>query len=151
MPAGTKTSKVADNEVDLLAEMSQESSTPVDDDEDFDLLSDMSESDAKAWVPWNEEDHPNGIQGTVVHIGTVTQEERYGGNDVPYVEIRDKEGTVWGVRGYSSVLESQLQKEIDKGLRTGDILAVVHRGLTFNKSKTSEYRNFATKSRHIGH
>src|ERR1700754_1154709 len=134
MPTGTKaaTSKVAN-------------------DEDFDLLSEMSESDATAWVPWNEEDQPNGIQGTVVHIGTVTQDAKYGGADVPYVEIRDKNDVVWGVRGYGNVLENQLQREIDNGLRNGDILAVVHKGLTNNRAGTNEYRNFQTKSKHVGH
>lgn len=151
MVARAATSKVADNEVDLLAEMDTTPTKPVDDDEDFDLLSDMSESDATAWVPWNEDDQPNGLQGTVVHIGTVTQDAKYGGDEVPYVELRDKEGNVWGVRGYAGVLASQLQREIDAGLRSGDVLAIVNKGLTFNKAKTNEYRNFQTKSRHVGH
>lgn len=149
MPAA-RASKVADNEVDLLAEMDTTPTAPVD-DEDFDLLSDMSESDAKAWVPWNEDDQPNGLQGTVVHIGTVTQDAKYGGDDVPYVELRDKEDVVWGVRGYAGVLASQLQREIDNDLRSGDILAVVHKGLTMNRTKTNEYRNFQVKSKHVGH
>lgn len=150
MPVASKASKVADNEVDLLAGMQDEPTTTAV-DEDFDLLSDMSESDAKAWVPWNEDDQPNGLQGTIVHIGTVTQDAKYGGNDVPYIELRDKEDTVWGVRGYGNVLENQLQREIDNGLRNGDILAVVHKGLTMNRAKDNEYRNFAVKSKHVGH
>ena len=146
--AGTKASKVTENEVDLLAEMDTTPSQP-EADEDFDLLSDMSESDAKAWVPWNEDDQPNGIQGTVVHIGTVTSDAKYGGADVPYIELRDKEGTVWGIRGYGTVLSNQLQREIDNDLRNGDILAVVNKGIT--QGKENEYRNFGVKTKHVGH
>jgi hypothetical protein len=150
MVARAATSKVADNEVDLLAEMDTPVAQPVD-DEDFDLLSDMAESTATAWVPWNEDEQPNGIQGSVTHIGTVTQEAKYGGEDVPYIELQDKEGTVWGVRGYGTVLANQLQREIDNDLRNGDLLAVKNLGLTSNRSKTNEYRNFVVKSKHIGH
>ena len=151
MPVSTaaKTSKVAENEVDLLADM--DTATPVVDDEDFDLLSDMSESDAKAWIPWNDDEHPRVIQGTVTHVGTVTQEAKYGGDDVPYVELRDKEGTIWGIRGYSTVLESQMNREIDNGLRSGDVFAVVYKGEVTNKKGDNTYKSFQTKSKHIGH
>jgi hypothetical protein len=151
MPAAkVATSKVTENEVDLLADLDNDNTPPVD-DEDFDLLSDMAESTATAWVPWNEEDQPNGVQGTVTHIGTVTQEAKYGGEDVPYIELEDKNGTVWGVRGYGTVLANQLQREIDGGLRNGDILAVKTLGMVSNRAKTNEYRNFAVKSKHVGH
>jgi hypothetical protein len=147
MPAtATSKGKQAD-EVDLLAEMDTKQTGPVNDDEDFDLLSEMSESDAEAWVPWNEDDQPNGIQGTVVHIGTVSQDAKYGGEDVPYIEIRDKNDKVWGIRGYATVLESQLNKEIDSGLKGGDLLAVVYKGETTNRKGDNTYKNFATKSK----
>lgn len=146
MPAATAKGKL-DNEVDLLADMDTNPTGPVNDDEDFDLLSEMSESDAVAWVPWNEEDQPNGIQGVVVHIGTVTQEAKYGGDDVPYVEIRDKNDKVWGIRGYATVLESQMNKEIDAGLKTGDLFAVVYKGETTNRKGDNTYKNFATRSK----
>jgi hypothetical protein len=144
--ANAKTSKVTNNEVDLLADLNNDT-PPVDADEDFDLLSDMSESDAKAWVPWNEDDQPKGVQGTVTHVGTVVADAKYGGGDVPYVEIRDKEGTVWGIRGYSTVIKNQLQREIDNGLQSGDLLAVVYKGITSSRNN-DEYKNFGTKSRH---
>lgn len=150
MPTSTtRSSKVANNEVDLLADMEKDNVPAADDNEDFDLLSEMSESDATAWVPWDEtNEQPNGIQGTVVHIGTVTQDAKYGGNDVPYIELQDSKNAdlVWGVRGYGTVLANQLQREIDNGLRNGDTLAVVHKGLTNNRAGTNEYRNFAVKS-----
>jgi|ERR1043166_843304 hypothetical protein len=150
MPAaGTKTSKVTDDEVDLLAEMNSTPTNLVDDDEDFDLLSEMSESDAEAWMPWNEDEQPRGIQGTVVHIGTVTQDAKYGGDDVPYVEVRDKNDKVWGIRGYATVLESQMNKEIDAGLKTGDLFAVVYKGEATNRKGDNTYKNFATKSKRV--
>jgi|KBSSwiStaDraftv2_1062776.scaffolds.fasta_scaffold05351_8 hypothetical protein len=152
MPATTtRGSKVAENEVDLLSEMDTNPTGPNQDEEDFDLLSDMSESDAKAWVPWNEDDQPRGIQGTVTHVGTVTQDAKYGGDEVPYVELTDKDGTVWGVRGYSTVLENQMNKVIDGGLRSGDIFAVVYKGETTNRKGDNTYKNFQVKTKHIGH
>lgn len=146
MPATKASSKVTDNEVDLLADMDTAPTGPVE-EEDFDLLSEMSESDAKAWVPWNEDDQPRGIQGVVVHVGTVTQEAKYGGDEVPYVELRDKDDTVWGIRGYSTVLESQMNREIDKGLSSGDLFAVVYKGETQNRAGDNTYKNFAVKSK----
>jgi hypothetical protein len=150
-----RTSKtVADEEdVDLLAGMDTTVHQPEEDDDDFDLLSDMSESDAKAWMPWDEDDQPNGIQGKVIHIGTVTQDAKYGGDDVPYVEIQDKSDAdlVWGVRGYATVLKNQLQREIDNDLRNGDILAIVYQGIKENRKGDNEYKAFTTKSKHVGH
>jgi hypothetical protein len=148
--AAKPAAKVAD-EIDLLADMEDAKVTTVDDDEDFDLLSDMSESDAQAWIPWDDEETPEGIQGKLVHIGTVTQDAKYGGNEVPYWELESSDGTIWGVRGYATVLANQMEREQDKGLRTGDVAAVKHLGLTMNKSKTNEYRNFVVKTKHIGH
>ena len=155
MVARAATSKVAEDEIDLLADMdtTPAAGSTVDDDEDFDLLSDMSESDAKAWIPWDDEDTPDAIQGKVVHIGTVTQDAKFGGNDVPYWEVQDKTdpSITWGVRGYATVLAGQMEREQDAGLRNGDFVAVAHRGMVMNRSKTNEYRNFAVKSKHIGH
>jgi hypothetical protein len=143
-----------DEDIDLLAGMNTEVNTPdEDDDDDFDLLSDMSESDAQAWMPWDDEDQPNAIQGKVVHVGTVQQDAKYGGDDVPYVELQDKTDPdlVWGIRGYSTVLGNQLEREIDNGLTSGDILAVAFLGIKQNRKGDNEYKNFAVKSKHVGH
>lgn len=148
------TSKAATNdEPDLLAEIADDNPSVPDDDEDFDLLSDMSESDAKAWMPWDEEDQPKGIQGTVVHVGTVTQDAKYGGDEVPYLEVRDKsdDSLIWGIRGYSTVLKNQLQREIDNGLRSGDLFATVFQGVKSNRKGDNEYKAFVTKTKHVGH
>lgn len=150
-----RTSKVTDDEdIDLLSDIQNAApSTVEDDDDDFDLLSDMSESDAEAWVPQNDEDQPKGIQGKVTHIGTVTQDAKYGGDEVPYWEIRDKNDSevTWGVRGYSTVLNNQMEKEQNAGLRTGDVVALVYQGLKANRKGDNEYHSFVIKSKHIGH
>jgi hypothetical protein len=135
-----------EEEIDLLADINNEVA-PVDDDEDFDLLSDLSGSDAVAWMPWDEDDQPTGIQGRVTHIGTVTQDAKYGGDDVPYVEIEAKDGTIWGIRGYATVLKNQMQREIDKGLATGDLFAVAYLGVKENRKKDNEYKNFKVLSK----
>jgi hypothetical protein len=150
----TRTSKVTpDEDIDLLAGMDKAASVVEDDEDDFDLLSDMSESDAKAWMPWDEDDQPNGIQGWLVHIGTVSQDAKYGGDDVPYWELRDKSDSslVWGIRGYGTVLKNQMDREQEAGLRNGDFVAVAHLGMKSNRKNDNEYRNFTVKSKHIGH
>lgn len=153
-PAARATSKVADEEIDLLAEMNEApASTVEDDDTDFDLLSDMSESDAVAWVPQGDEDVPQGIQGTVTHIGTITQDAKYGGEEVCYWEVQDKDDpdTLWGVRGYATVLNGQMEKVESAGLRTGDFVAMKYIGLVMNKAKTNEYHSFVVKHKFVGH
>lgn len=143
-----------EDEPDLLAEMpdSKAPSTPDDDDdESYDLLSDMSESSATAWMPWDEEleeTQPDKIQGRIVHIGTVQQDAKYGGNDVPYIELVDKgdASITWGVRGYATVLKNQLQREIDNGLSNGDFVALAHWGVKTNRKGDNDYRDFTVKS-----
>jgi hypothetical protein len=143
-----------DEDIDLLADMNGPETTQVEeDDDDFDLLSDMSESDAQSWVPQSDEDTPQGIQGTVTHIGTVTQDPKYGGEEVCYWEVQDKSDPdiTWGVRGYSTVLNGQMEKAESAGLRTGDFVALKYIGLVWNKAKTNEYHSFLVKSKAVGH
>lgn len=144
-----------EDEPDLLAEMPDTRSAPSpmddDDDESYDLLSDMSESAATAWMPWDEsldEEQPDKIQGRIVHVGTVQQDAKYGGNDVPYIEIQDKgdPNITWGIRGYATVLKNQLQREIDNGLSHGDFIALAHWGVKTNRKGDNEYRDFTVKS-----
>lgn len=149
-----RTSKVAaDEDIDLLSDIQENNPVQPDDDDDFDLLSDMSESDAEAWIPQSDDEQPKGIQGKVIHIGTVTQDAKYGGNDVPYWEVQDKNDPelIWGVRGYSTVLRGQMEKEQDAGLRNGDIVALAYQGLKNNRKGDNEYHNFVVRSKHIGH
>lgn len=152
--ARTAAKPVVEEDIDLLADIDTSVASSVeDDDEDFDLLSDMSESDAQAWMPWDEEDQASAIQGKVVHIGTVQQDAKYGGDDVPYVELQDKADPdiTWGIRGYATVLKNQLEREIENDLRKGDILAIAYQGVKTNRKGDNEYKAFTTRSKHVGH
>ncbi len=145
-----------DDDIDLLEDMGNPNASTVDDDddEDYDLLSDMSESSATAWVPWDsDDDQPEAIQGKIVHLGTVMQDAKYGGGDVPYWELQDKNDSeiTWGIRGYATVLKNKMEREQDNGLRVGDFAAFAHWGEKSNKSGTNDYRDFGLKTKHIGH
>lgn len=130
-------------EPDLLAGMADES-TVDDDDSDYDLLSDLQEENGTAWMPWDEEDQPDGVQGRVVYIGTIEADAKYGGGDKPYIEVQDRSDPdlVWGIRGYATVLNNQLTREIDKGLAVGDTLAVKYFGEKDNRKGDNTYKNF---------
>lgn len=138
--------KVEAEEPDLLAAMNEPEST-VEDDEDFDLLSDLTEDNGLSWIPWDDEDQPEGIQGRVVGVGEVDREQRYGGGTAVLIQIEAKDGQVWSIRGYATVLANQLEREIEKGLSVGDFLAVKYLGEKENKSGDNSYKNFATASK----
>lgn len=153
MPGKTATAKApVAGEVDLLADIANDDTGTVQDpNEEFDLLSDMSGSDAVAWVPFDDDDVPDGIQGTVTFIGTIAQDAKYvakgASGEVPYVEIQAKDGTLWGIRGYATVLHNQLKREIEGGLAAGDLLAVVYKGIKPNRSRTNDYKDFVVRSK----
>jgi hypothetical protein len=131
-------------EPDLLADMADESSSGTEDDSDYDLLSDLQEENGTAWMPWDEEDQPDGVQGRVVYIGSIEADAKYGGGDKPYVELQDRTDPdlVWGIRGYATVLNNQLTREIDKGLAVGDTMAVKYFGEKDNRKGDNVYKNF---------
>lgn len=143
---------VADEEEpDLLAAMNDTSakSTADDDDEDFDLLSDLTEEEGESWMPWDDEDQPDGIQGKVLSIGEVEREARFGGGSAVFIQIQDRTDAerVWNVRGYATVLSNQLEREIEKGLSVGDTIAIKYFGEKENKKGDNSYKNFATVSK----
>lgn len=135
-----------DEEPDLLADMDDAAQGgPAEDDGDaYDLLSDMTEENGTAWMPWDEADQPEGIQGAVKYIGEVDRDKKYGGGLAPYVEVQDREDPdmLWGVRGYATVLANQLQKAIDAGMQVGDFIAIKYFGEVMNKAGDNEYKNF---------
>lgn len=133
---------VEDDEPDLLAEMDDETTAVDDDDDDFDLLSDLTEDGGTPWMPWDEEDQPDGIQGRVIAVSTVEADQKFGGGEVPYVEVETKDGTIWSVRGYATVLKNQLEREVDKGLSIGDTLAIKYFGEKENRRGDNSYKNF---------
>jgi hypothetical protein len=142
---------VEDDEPDLLAAMNDTSSkqTATDDDEDFDLLSDLTEEEGESWMPWDDEDQPEGIQGKVVSIGEVEREARFGGGAAVFIQVQDRSDPelVWNVRGYATVLANQLEREIEKGLSVGDTIAIKYFGEKENKKGDNSYKNFATVSK----
>lgn len=138
----------ATDEPDLLAGM-EDASPVADDDDAYDLLSDLTEDNGTAWMPWDEEDQPDGIQGVVKYIGDVDREARFGGGVAPYIEIQDRKDPelLWGVRGYATVLANQLQKALDNGLEVGDIIAIKYFGEVENRKGDNSYKNFKVVTR----
>lgn len=137
-------SKPVDDEPDLLASLNEDADSTSDDgeDDDLDLLSQIGEEAGTPWCPWSAgyEDQPQGIQGKVQHRGTVTQDEKYGGGDVNYLEILDRDGeTLWSVRGYATVLDGQIEK---KDPQVGDTIAIAYRGLKANRKGDNDYHDF---------
>jgi hypothetical protein len=124
-------------------------SPEVDDDSDddaLDLLSEISEDEGTPWVPWDEsyEGQPDGIQGVVRHVSTITQDAKYGGGEKPYLEIEAADGTLWSVRGYATVLANQIEKN---NPQVGDRIAILHRGEKDNRAGTDTYRDFGVAVR----
>lgn len=147
----TKPVITEDEEPDLLAEMNDTTTakSTVDDDEDFDLLSDLTEEEGESWMPWDDEDQPEGIQGKVLSIGEVEREARFGGGSAVFIQVQDRTDSerVWNVRGYATVLSNQLEREIEKGLSVGDTIAIKYFGEKENKKGDNTYKNFATVSK----
>ena len=139
--------KPKDVEPDLLEGLDDESTEP-DDEEDSDLLDEITEDDGTPWYPWEEEDQPSGVQVTVTSVDTIQADPQYSkkGEDLtrPFVQGEDKEGTLWSFRGYSTVMQRQLDEWITKGLKPGDIFAIKYLGEYVNngpatKNKKGEY------------
>lgn len=146
----TKKEEVVEEEPDLLAAMNDTSTkSTVEDDEDFDLLSDLTEEEGESWMPWDDEDQPDGIQGKVVSIGEVEREARFGGGAAVFIQVQDRSDPelVWNVRGYATVLSNQLEREIEKGLSVGDTIAIKYFGEKENKKGDNTYKNFAVASK----
>lgn len=139
----------ADDDVDLLADMTDNSSASAADDESFDLLSDMTEDGGTPWYPWDDDSQPDGIQGTVKYVGTVEREAKFGGGEAPYIEVQDKADpdTVWAVRGYATVLANQLNRALDSGLKVGDMIAIKYFGEKQNRKGDNTYKNFKVVTR----
>jgi hypothetical protein len=60
--------------------------------------------------------------------------------------LKDAE-KIWGIRGYATVLENQMNKEIEAGLKLGDLFAVVYKGVQSNRKGDNEYKNFVVRSK----
>jgi hypothetical protein len=140
MPVAKKAApKAAADDVDLLSDLKDDSAPPsgTDDDEVFDLLDGLSEDEGTPWIPDDEDNpSPEGIQGRVKFIGEISSD--YGPETVPLIELEAADGTVWSIRGYSTVLRNQITKADP---HVGDLMAVRFFGSKAGKSGR-EYKNF---------
>lgn len=127
-----------EEEPDLLADLNDETAAAVEDPEEVaDMLDGLNEDAGTPWIPDDEDDpSPEGIQGVVTYIGTVSSD--YGPEECPLIELEAADGTVWSIRGYSTVLRNQITKA---NPAVGDTLAVKYFGVKPNKAGT-EYKNF---------
>lgn len=132
------TKKAPAQEPDLLAGLADDEPTTAPADESgLDLLDGISEDNGTPWMPWEEDDQPHGIQGTVRFVGTVPSD--YSSDDCPMLEVEDAEGTLWSIRGYSTVLANQIKKT---NPLVGDLFAVKYLGEKPAKKSGKDYHNF---------
>lgn len=138
MPAARKSAAPAEDitaglEDDITAESKEEG---------VDLLADLESAletgDAQSWIPKEEGDT---LVGVVTHVGTMNSD--YSPEPIPYIEVQDREGEVWGVRGYGSVLAAKIE---GAKLEVGDGVAVRFLGMQDSRNGRS-YKNFAVRSR----
>ena len=89
-----------------------------------DLLNEVVEDDAEAWVP---SEPGEGIAGIVVKVGETRSDFAAAGEDpmVPTVTIETKNGDRFRVIGYGAVLRREL---MDANPRVGDKIAVKYFG-----------------------
>lgn len=131
------------DETDLLAGLGEPDEEEVDESE-LDLLSGITDENGTAWMPWEDDDHPEGIQGRVIYRGMVGSD--YGNkDDVPYLELQDAKDPelVWTVRGYATALNNQITRT---NPQVGDTWAVKYLGEVDSKNGT--YHNFKAAVRH---
>lgn len=109
------------------------------DDESLDLLDGITEDQGDAWMPKDDEDHPEGIQGKVITVTTVETDAKYGGGSVPLLEIEEADGHIWSVRGYHTVLRNQIEKNDPQ---VGDMIGIKYLGEKQNRSGDNSYSNY---------
>jgi hypothetical protein len=137
--------KRKNEEPDLLSDLKDDGPAPVADDADtsYDLLDGLSEGDGTPWMPDDDEDpSPDGVQGRVTYVGEISSD--YGPEMCPLIELESPDGTVWSIRGYSTVLRNQINKV---GPKVGDIMAVRYFGVKTGNSNR-EYKNYKVAVKH---
>jgi hypothetical protein len=137
---------VADEEPDLLADLTDEKpAARADDSEEvIDLLDGLTEDNGIPWIPDDEDDpSPAGIQGKVTFRGTVASD--YGPAEVPLIELTAADGTVWSIRGYATALRNQIEKADPQ---IGDLMAAKYFGVKTSKGNR-EYKDYKVVSRSV--
>jgi len=140
-----KTGTPKDDEPDLLSGLKDDGPAPSsnEDEQSFDLLDGLSEDEGTPWIPDDDEDpSPEGIQGRVKYVGEVASD--YGPETCPLIELEAGDGTVWSIRGYSTVLRNQITKADPK---VGDIMAVRYFGMKSGKGGR-DYKNYKVAVKH---
>lgn len=111
-----------------------------DNGEVVDLLAGLGEgSDAEAWMPNTA---GQGVQGTVVAVGTTTSE--YTSEPIPVVTIETDGGDKVRVTGYQSVLRREIE---ECAPQRGDMFAVKYLGKKTTKDGKREFHAYKAATR----
>lgn len=117
--------------MDLLSNLTEDSTGA----EVIDLLADMDEGGAPAWVAKEAGD---GVQGTVLSLGSVKSSYKDATTgtfpDCPVVTLRQPDGKEIRVTGFQSVLRNEIEKAAPQ---VGDLFAAKYFGLKDGKGGTS--------------
>lgn len=108
-----------------------------------DLLDGLGEgSDAQAWMPTEA---GQGIQGTVLAVGTTTSE--YTSEPIPVVTLETAAGEKVRVTGYQSVLRREIEEAAPQ---RGDLFAVKYLGRKSTKDGKREFHAYKAATRRGG-
>lgn len=124
--------------MDLLSSMTEDKDNGV-----IDLLADLDEGGAPAWVAKSAGD---GVQGTVISLDTTKSKYKdEDGNypDCPVVTLRQADGSEIRVTGYQSILRKEIESS---GVQVGDLFAAKYFGRKTGKSG-SEYHHYKVATR----
>ena len=121
--------------MDLLNNLTEDSNTEV-----IDLLADLGEDDAPAWMP---KASGEGVQGTVVSIGSIKSKYPDAATgqfpDCPVITLRQTDSSEIRVTAYQSILRKEIQ---DAGVQVGDLFAAKYFGLKDNKAGSGSYHHY---------
>ncbi|MCX5119236.1 hypothetical protein OG992_18785 [Micromonospora sp. NBC_00362] len=122
--------------MDLLESMTDDKTNTAT----VDLLDSLDEGGAPAWVAKEAGD---GVQGTVVSIGSVKSNYKDGETgifpDCPVITLRKADNTEVRVTAYQSILRKEIN---EAGVQVGDLFAAKYFGKKANKSGTGEYHHY---------
>lgn len=119
--------------MDLLENLTDDNKTAT-----VDLLADLDEGGAPAWVAKEAGD---GVQGTVVSIGSVKsnyKDENGNFPDCPVITLRKADNSEVRVTAYQSILRKEIN---EAGVQVGDLFAAKYFGKKVGKSG-SEYHHY---------